>query len=148
MAIEYPELSFRFEIDWGGTRLGFTEVEGLENFKTEIVKYREGNMMNDFDLKRPGRRSYENNLTFKRGLLRGDSEFFLWLNTNNHGEVERRDMTIKLLNADNDPVVIWKAERCWPTSVTGSSLNSTSNEHFMESIEIAYESLIQEFTGA
>ncbi len=37
----YPLPKFHFEVDWGGTRIGFTEVSGLEA-ETEVIEYREG----------------------------------------------------------------------------------------------------------
>jgi T4-like virus tail tube protein gp19 len=39
---KYPLPKFHFEVNWGGTRMGFTEVTGLD-FETEIIEYREGN---------------------------------------------------------------------------------------------------------
>jgi T4-like virus tail tube protein gp19 len=37
----YPLPNFHFEVDWGGTRIGFTSVTGLEAV-TEVIEYREG----------------------------------------------------------------------------------------------------------
>ena len=37
----YPLPKFHFQVDWGGTRIGFTEVTGLQ-IETEVVEYREG----------------------------------------------------------------------------------------------------------
>ena len=41
MPITYPLPKFHFVVQWGGTRLGFTEASGLET-ETEVIEYREG----------------------------------------------------------------------------------------------------------
>ena len=35
----YPLPKFHFIVDWGGARMGFTEVTGLD-FETEVIEYR------------------------------------------------------------------------------------------------------------
>ncbi|MFK7887571.1 MAG: phage tail protein, partial [Gammaproteobacteria bacterium] len=32
----YPLTSFHFQVEWGGTRLGFTEISGLES-SVEVI---------------------------------------------------------------------------------------------------------------
>jgi len=147
MAIELPLLAFRFVMEWGGERLGFTEISGTTNFTTEVVKYREGDMLNQFELTRPGRRTFDGTIECKRGIIAGDSGFMDWLFTNSNGEVERRDLQISVLDADNNPVVTWKVNRAWPKSLESASLNSTSNEHMIETLSIEYDSIEQEFVA-
>ena len=38
---EYPLSKFYFEVDWGGTKVGFQEVSGL-NTEYDILEYRHG----------------------------------------------------------------------------------------------------------
>ena len=38
---QYPMQACHFIVEWGGERLGFTEVSGLE-ISTDVVEYREG----------------------------------------------------------------------------------------------------------
>ncbi|MBI1780434.1 MAG: phage tail protein [Sphingobacteriales bacterium] len=37
----YPMPAYHFSVEWGGTRIGFTEVTGL-SMETEVIEYREG----------------------------------------------------------------------------------------------------------
>jgi phage tail-like protein len=85
------------------------------------------------------------NITLKRGMFRSDNEFFQWLNTVQLNQIERRDLTISLLNEEHEPVVVWKVKAAWPSKVDGPSLNSTSNEVAVESIELNHEGLVVEY---
>ena len=38
----YPLPKFHYQVQWGGSRLGFTEVTGL-TVENELIEYREGN---------------------------------------------------------------------------------------------------------
>ena len=38
----YPIPKFHFRVEWGGVRIGFTEVTGL-TVENEVIEYREGN---------------------------------------------------------------------------------------------------------
>jgi len=41
MATTYPIPVFHFQVEWGGTRIGFTEVSGLTT-ELQPIEYREG----------------------------------------------------------------------------------------------------------
>ena len=61
-------------MDWGGTRIGFTEVSGLD-FETKVIEYREGSSPLFNKGKQPGLTEYKN-ITLKRGTFDGEVEFF------------------------------------------------------------------------
>jgi len=143
MAINYPVSVFHFMVEWGGTRIGFTEVSGL-SVELQTIDYREGNSKEYQVTKMPGIPQYSN-ITLKRGMFKGDNEFFQWLNTVKMNNIERRDLTITLLNEEHEPVVAWKVKNAFPVKVEGPSLNSTSNEAAVETIELAHEGLVIEF---
>ncbi len=54
-------------------------------------------------------------------------------------DIERRELTISLLNEDHEPVTSWKVKDAFPTKVEGPTLNSTGNEAAVETIELAHE---------
>ena len=143
MATTYPVSVFHFQVEWGGTRIGFTEVSGL-TVELQNIDYREGSSLEYQVTKMPGIPQYSN-ITLKRGMFRGDNEFFQWLNTVALNSIERRDLTITLLNEEREPVVSWKVKSAYPCKVDGPSLNSTSNEVAVESIELCHEGLTIEF---
>ncbi|MEO1053674.1 MAG: phage tail protein [Bacteroidota bacterium] len=143
MAQFYPVSSFHFQVEWGGTRIGFTEVSGL-TVELQSIDYREGSAPEYQVTKMPGIPQYSN-ITLKRGIFNSDNEFFQWLNTVKLNDIERRDLTISLLNEDHEPVTTWKIKEAWPCKVEGPSLNSTGNEVAVESIELCHEGLSVEF---
>lgn len=143
MAINYPVTVFHYQVEWGGSRIGFTEVSGL-TVELQTIDYREGNALEYQVTKMPGIPQYSN-ITLKRGMFRSDNEFFQWLNTVKLNEIERRDITVSLLNEEHDPIVVWKIREAFPCKVEGPSLNSTGNEVAVESIELCHEGLTVEY---
>ena len=109
---EYPLPKFHFSVDWGGTRIGFTEVSGL-NVETDVIEYREGASPEFHKIKMPGMQKF-GNVTLKRGTFKADNEFYNWWNTVKLNKIERRDVTISLLNENHEPVVVWKIKNACP----------------------------------
>ncbi len=136
---EYPLVSFHFQVQWGGTRIGFTEVSGL-SFETEAIEYREGASPVFSTIKMPGLIKYPN-ITLKRGLVKGDNDFFNWINSIRLNSVERRDIVISLLNENHEPVLSWKIINAFPVKIQCSDLKASGNEVAIETLEIAHEGL-------
>ncbi|WP_439695025.1 phage tail protein [Mucilaginibacter sp. AW1-7] len=133
----YPLTKFHFVIEWGGSRVGFTEATGLDK-QIEIIEYREGNSPNYNKSKMPGLHKFSN-ITLKRGTMDGDKDFYLWINTVNLNKVERRDITISLLNELHTPVISWKVINAFPVKVQASDLKADGNEVAIETLELAHE---------
>ena len=119
--------------------MGFTEATGLD-MQVEAIEYRDGYSYTYSKVKMPGLHKYSN-ITLKRGTFDGDTDYYTWINTVSLNTVERRDVTIKLLNENHDPVITWKAINAFPVKVQASDLKSDGNEVAIESIEIAHEGL-------
>jgi len=139
----YPLPKFHFEVDWGGTRLGFTEVSGLEA-ETEVIEYREGVNPLYHKSKQPGLTKYSN-ITLKRGVFKGDFEFFQWWHkTFYFQEVNakfRTNISVKLLDESHHPIIVWNLLNAWPCRVKWGTLNALENEVLMEELEITHEGL-------
>jgi len=140
---QYPLPKFHFEVDWGGTRIGFTEVSGLE-FETEVIEYREGSSVKYNKTKQPGLTKYSN-ITLKRGTFLGDFDFYeSWKKTyffQEQSQQFRRTVVIKLLNEQHQPIITWVAANAWPCKLKYASLNSEANEILIESLELVHEGL-------
>ena len=137
---EYPLPKFHFEIEWGGTKIGFTEVTGLDK-QVEVIEYREGQSRSYSKTKQPGLQKYSN-ITMKRGTFAGKTDFYDWLkDVEMLSNTKRRDITIKLLNENHAPVFTWKALNAFPIKVQASDLKADGNEVAIETIEIAHEGL-------
>lgn len=135
----YPLPKFHFQVQWGGERIGFTEVTGLD-IQVEAIEYREGSSPEYSKVKMPGMHKFSN-LTLKRGTMTGDSDFYKWINEISLTEVRRRDIVISLLNERHAPVMTWKAKQAFPVKVQASDLKSDGNEIAIETIELAHEGL-------
>ena len=135
----YPLPKFHFLVQWGGERIGFTEVTGLD-IQVEAIEYREGSSPEYSKIKMPGMLKYSN-ITLKRGSMNSDSDFYKWINTTSLNTVERRDIIISLLNESHEPVMTWKAKNSFAIKVQASDLKSDGNEVAIETLELAHEGL-------
>jgi phage tail-like protein len=135
----YPLPVFHFTVQWGGTRLGFSEISGLTQ-ENQAIEYRDGDFKEYSTIKMPGLRKFSN-ITMKRGIVQGDNDFFKWLSTVKLNKVERRDLVISLLNEEHNPVMVWKVHNAFVVKVEGPGLKASGNEVAIESIEIAHEGL-------
>lgn len=81
------------------------------------------------------------NITLKRGTFKGDNDFYKWLNTISLNTVERRDLTISLLNEKHEPVVIWKVHNAFPIKVQSTDLKADGSEVAIEQLDLAHEGL-------
>ena len=140
MAATYPLVKYHFQVDWGGTKIGFTEVTGLD-VETEVVEYRHGASPEYSKIKMPGMQKFSN-ITLKRGTFKGDNELFEWWNSVSLNTIERRNITISLLNENHEPVVTWKVKNAWPTKIQSTDLKADGNEVAIESMEIVHEGLM------
>ena len=136
---QYPIPKFHFQVEWGGSKIGFTEVTGLE-VSTEVIEYREGSSREYHKIKMPGMQKFAN-ITMKRGTFKGDNDYYNWWNTVALNTIERRDLIISLLNEQHEPVVVWKIKNAWPVKVQSTDLKADGNEVAIETIEIAHEGL-------
>lgn len=135
----YPLPVFHFQVEWGGTTIGFSEVSGL-SIEVQAIEYRDGASPQYSSIKMPGIPKYSN-ITLKRGVVAADNEFYSWLNTTKLNTVERRDLIISLLNEEHAPVMSWKVVNAFPVKVEGPGLKSTGNEVAIETLELAHEGL-------
>lgn len=140
---DYPLVKFHFNVEWGGTKIGFSEVSGLD-VETEVIEYRDGASPEFSKKKMPGMQSYSN-ITLKRGSFQSDNEYYDWWNTVKLNKIERRDIIISLLNEDHEPMVAWKIKNAWPVKVQSTELNADGSEVAIETLELAHEGLTIEY---
>jgi phage tail-like protein len=78
----------------------------------------------------------------KRTVIKGDNDCFNWLNTVKLNQIERRDITVSLLNESHVPVVVWRFKNAFPVKLEYSSLDAHTSGPMMESMEITHEGMI------
>lgn len=136
---EYPLPKFHFDVEWGAdtdNNFSFTEVTGLTH-EREVIEYRAGASPEYFKIKMPGMQKW-GNITLKRGTFKGKNGFQDWMKTIALNTVERRDVTISLLNEQHKPVVTWKVKDAWPVKIQSSDLKADGNEVAIETMELAH----------
>jgi phage tail-like protein len=140
-APSYPLTALHFRVSWGDSNntVSFSEVSGL-TLESEPIEYRSGDDITLTVRKIPGLKKY-GNVTLKRGIMSAENGFFTWWNTIQSGKVERRTVTISLLNEDHKPVMSWEIREAWPTKCEGPSLNAKGNEVAIETLEFAHEGM-------
>ena len=137
-----PLPASHFQVEWGGTHIGFSEVSGL-TIEIQPIEYRSGASPKYTAVKLSGIQKCAN-ITFKRGIVLDGNELFEWLNTTSPDPVPRRDLVISLLNEKHEPVMRWKVKNAFPVKIERAGLKATGNEVAIESMEVAHEGLVIE----
>jgi len=135
----FAGFNFRMEID-GIEVAGFKEITGGE-VKTAVIDYAEGDDVNYTVRKIPGRTNYTN-ITFKKGIVEG-IDLWEWCNSivDWEREIERKDITIQLLDNSGEPQKTYNLFSCWPCRYKGPDLNATDDVLAIEEVEFAFEKL-------
>ena len=136
----YPIPVFHYKVSWNNQDIGFSDVSGLTQ-EISPIEYRDGLMSaTTVPLKRPGLIKVSN-ITLKRGIVTGENGMLNCFNNNGSPNVERRDITISLLNDEGNPVMVWAISQAWPIKCEGPGLKATGNEIAIESIELVHEGI-------
>lgn len=136
----WPLPKFYFQVKWDSEVVQFQEVSGL-NIEAQIIEYRHGDSPEFSAIKMPGLKKV-GNVTMKKGVFKSDNKFWLWLQEIKLNTIKRKVITISLLDETNSPTMTWTLNNAWPTKITGTDLKSNGNEVAVESIDIAFETMV------
>ena len=64
-----------------------------------------------------------------------------WMIAGTTAEVQRKTISISILDEKGDKAASWQVINAWPCKYTAPDFNATSSEIAIESIEIAHEGL-------
>jgi len=134
----YRGFNFRVEID-NSTVAGFRECSGLA-LNTDPVDYREGTDVPLSVRKLTGLRKFTN-ITLKRGYT-DNTELWKWYKNVLNGVTDRRNGSIVLQDEEHKDVLRWNFENGWIAKWEGPTMNATSNDVAIESIEIVHERVV------
>jgi phage tail-like protein len=139
----YPMTTLHFAVSWQDSQntTSFSEVSGL-NMEAELVEYRGGADPQLSTRKQPGLKKV-GPVTLKRGIAPAEAGngLYEWFNTIVGGDVQRRTVTVSLLNEERTPAMTWKIRDAWPTKLEGPGLKSTGTDVAIESVEFACEAI-------
>jgi len=134
----YPHGKFRYKVEIDGLDAGgFSEVAGFDA-SIDVMEYREGDMVQT-PMKIPGLKKY-GNITLKQGLA-DSMVLYEWMTSGVNGEVDRKTITITLLDDEEAPAASWQVINAWPMHYTAPDFNATSSEVAIETLEIAHEGM-------
>ncbi len=141
MANYYPPVGFHFKVEVLGispadqdTR--FTEVSGLsvELGTEEVAEGGENRFLQKF----PTRARYPD-LVLKRGLV-VDSEVLGWIRQCIEDlDIEPKNVDVKLLNENHDPLLTWHVVNAYPTKWSVSDLSASNNAVVIETLQFFYQ---------
>lgn len=134
----YPHGKFRYKVEIDGLDAGgFSEASGFDA-SIDVMEYREGDMVQT-PMKIPGLKKY-GNITLKQGLA-DSMVLYEWIIAGVNGAVERKTITITLLDEEEAPAASWQVINAWPVKYTAPDFNATSSEIAIETLEIAHEGM-------
>ena len=133
----YRGYNFRIELD-NTSVAAFREASGLSQ-NTDPVDYREGTDAWLSVRKLPGLRKYSN-ITLKRGITE-NKDLWNWYKNILNGVKDRRNGAVILQDEQHNDVLRWNFENGFICKYEGPTLNATSNDVAIESIEICHERL-------
>ena len=77
-------------------------------------------------------------MTLKRGI-NGYLDLYNWWKSARDGNIQRADVSIKLLDEQRQEVMRWNLSRAWPVKLEAGPLNALGNEVAIEALELAHE---------
>lgn len=90
-------------------------------------------------LKLPGLKKY-GNITLKQGVA-DSMVMYEWMIAGVEGEVERKTITITILDETETATASWQVINAWPAKYTAPDFNATASEVAIETLEIAHEGM-------
>jgi phage tail-like protein len=127
-----PYLNFNFVVEIEGEpAAGFAEAE-LPTGRIEAIAYREGTDRSSAARLLPGRVAYG---------FSGDPALYRWWRNLVDGNLDRRNVSVVLLDEQRQEVARWDVRRAWPMKFEPPDLNALGNEVAIETLELAHEGI-------
>jgi phage tail-like protein len=131
----YRGYNFRIELD-STSVASFRECSGL-TMTTDAVDYREGTDVPLSVRKLTGLRKFTN-IMCKRGFTQNE-DLWNWYKNVLNGVSDRRNGAVVLQDEEHNDVLRWNFTNAWICKWEGATMNATSNDVAIESIEICPE---------
>jgi len=138
-----PYLRFNFLVaigddDPGSVLGGFQDCSPL-GMEIGVAEYRNGNERTNQVRKLPGL-TRTPDVVLRRGLV-GSADLFSWIAEIRRGVLDRREVTITLLDEQRQPVMAWRLHRAWPSRWTAGPLHAKQNAVALEELTLVCESI-------
>ena len=121
----FSHRSYQFQVEWKGTKIEFLEVSGLNMEIAPLEDQRK--TIAEFSKTKISEIKKYDNIIFKRRINDGGNEFYEWINSQKIKQIDKKDLTISLLNEDRKVLMVWEVRNCFPIRYIGPSLTSEDN---------------------
>ena len=126
-----PYGKFRYKVEIDGLEAGgFSEASGFDA-SIDVIEYREGDMVQT-PMKLPGLKKY-GNITLKKGVA-DSMVMYEWMIAGVEGEVERKTITITILDETETATASWQVINAWPAKYTAPDFSATTSDVAIESL--------------
>jgi len=134
-----PFRAYNFKLEIQGVTAGhFTGCSGLE-VEVEPIRYREGGAGQVVHVI-PGQVRY-GDVMLRYGLT-ASTELWQWMLTAVSGTVERRNVSVLMLDSGGATEVMrWNLTNAWPSKWRGAPLDALNHEVAIESLTLVFETL-------
>lgn len=133
----YPMPVYQFRVQVAGVTMSFAEVSGL-TVDYEVTTHKESGTsgLGPVVMRMPGQIK-EVHVTLKRGLIQGSADFlYNWIGTTQYNLVEKRDITISLLDENGQPRITWVAHNAFPNKLDMPTFDAKSNDVAIETLAL------------
>lgn len=139
----YPPVGFYFVLGFSNVNTtadaAFQEVSGLSAERETETIGEGGQNLSKYTVPTVGKHS---NLMLKRGLLIAGSALTAWvrdtLNSDFSEPIKPKQVYLKLLNSEGQPLAIWSFENAWPVKWSMFDFNPRDNTIAIETLELSY----------
>jgi len=130
--VEQANPAFRFVVDVEGERqAAFTECT-LPTLEFDVEEIKEGGL-NTHTHQLPGRRKGAR-ISLKNGVAKG--KLLSWYLEGFDKAVTRKPLTITLLNAQFQPLMVWNIQESYPIKWSGPQLKSDDNAIAIQTLDL------------
>lgn len=142
----YPMPVYNFRVEIAGQSIAFSNVSGL-SLGYETHTYKESPVgpgkAGPVVMRMPAQQT-DIRIILKKGLVKAKSlpMLYLWLNTVRVNQIDKRDITVHLLNEAGEPMVTWNVINAFPTKLDAPTFDATSNDVAIESMELTADTIM------
>jgi len=119
-----------YRLEWNGNSVTFSTVSGLD-LPARIT----------LSGVRQVQTSGVKSMTLYKLRLNADNEIYRWFTTAGQGAVQKRDVVIRLLNQNGEPLKAWKIRQAGPVKVELPTLSAKGNEVAIETVVLTHEGI-------
>lgn len=135
IAVNYTTPTYRFRVRVGTEEMAFNAFSGLL-LSYETIEYKDG-LGGRFLM--PGQGDVIN-ISLKKGVIRGQGQFYEWINSIHLNQKEKKDISISLTNeAGTGLLFTWNVVNAFPIKLTAPDFNASSNEIAIEQLDLVVD---------